>query len=453
VTYRTRLLAAVAGAVAVAVALVSVAGYAVTRHRLRSGVDEALRDRTGQIDVRRLDDVDAIRRLLRPRWDEAQGTLQVVSTSGRVRRLLRAQPALPVSPAVLDVARGEREDLLYDAHVRGVHLRVLATGAGEGEALQVSVPLTETDSALRGLAAVVSAIGGLGVLGALVAGLVLARALLRPVRRLTDAAEEVARTQNLSSEIATRGQDELARLGRAFNAMLKALAASRRAQRRLVADASHELRTPLTILRSNLEMLAGDEGYRLHGRRRLLGELAGQTEDLGELVNDLVELGREGIEPDERMPVRLDLLAEAAVGQARRRWPDAAIEAALEPTELEGSPDKLQRAVRNLIDNACKWSASEGPIEVTLRGGRLTVRDHGPGIADADLPRVFDRFYRSPAVRSQPGSGLGLAIVRQVAEAHGGSAYAENAPGGGARFTLELATPARPPLPHLTAPT
>jgi two-component system sensor histidine kinase MprB len=105
---------------------------------------------------------------------------------------------------------------------------------------------------------------------------------------------------------------------------------------------------------------------------------------------------------------------------------------------IRGSRARLHRAVSNLLDNACKWSPPAGVIEVAVSDGEVTVRDHGPGIPQPDLPHVFDRFYRAPSARGLPGSGLGLAIVRQVAEAHGGSVRAEEAEGGGARLRLRL---------------
>jgi two-component system sensor histidine kinase MprB len=110
----------------------------------------------------------------------------------------------------------------------------------------------------------------------------------------------------------------------------------------------------------------------------------------------------------------------------------------LQPSVVRGVRPRLDRAVRNLLDNAAKWSPAGGEVEVAVSGGEVVVRDHGPGIADSDLPFVFDRFYRAPSARGLPGSGLGLAIVRSVAESHGGSAWAENAEGGGARFRLRL---------------
>jgi len=158
------------------------------------------------------------------------------------------------------------------------------------------------------------------------------------------------------------------------------------------------------------------------------------------LVADLVDLAR-GDEPQPDIEdVRLDTLVAEAVERARRHASDKVFSTQLEPCVVEGVPARLDRAVTNLLDNAAKWSPAGGRIEVSVHDGKVTVRDHGPGIADADLPYVFDRFYRAEAARGLPGSGLGLAIVRQVAESHGGTVAAERANGGGARMSLELPT-------------
>ena len=217
--------------------------------------------------------------------------------------------------------------------------------------------------------------------------------------------------------------------------MLGELEHSLAAQRQLVADASHELRTPLTSLRTNLEVLARG-GLAPGDHERLRADLIAQLEELTLLVSDLVDLARDEEPCEELEPVALDELVAAAVERARRHAPGVAFAARLEPTLVEGVRGRLDRAVANLLDNAAKHG--DGRVEVELRDGVLTVRDHGPGIAADDLPYVFDRFYRSTAARGRPGSGLGLAIVRQAAEAHGGSVRAGRAPGGGAELTLAL---------------
>jgi two-component system sensor histidine kinase MprB len=234
------------------------------------------------------------------------------------------------------------------------------------------------------------------------------------------------------------GNDELSRLAASFNTMLGALEESTRARRQLVADASHELRTPLTSVRTNIEVLAGDRLLLPEERAHLLSDVVEQLEEMTTLIAELIELARaeqQSVAPEE---VRLDLLVADAVERARRNRPEVVYSVELKPVTVAGVPATIERAVGNLLDNAAKWSPTGAEVEVDLRDGRLTVRDHGPGIADEDLPYVFDRFYRARAARGMPGSGLGLAIVRQVAESHGGDVVAERAEGGGTRMVLTL---------------
>jgi two-component system sensor histidine kinase MprB len=301
-------------------------------------------------------------------------------------------------------------------------------------------PLTEVDDTLRRLAVVLAFVTGAGVAIAVALGTVVTRTAVAPVARLTETAERVTATGDLSHRIeisdAPRA-DELARLATSFNAMLEALEGSVLAQRRLVADASHELRTPLTSLRTNVELLASGRELAPGERERLLADATGQLEELSTIVADLVELARGGEPVLVEQDVRLDDLVRDAIERAERDAPTArfSIETPNEPVVVRGDPSLLGRAVANLLDNAVKWSRQ---VEVTVEPGAVAVRDHGPGFDPADLPHVFDRFYRSTAARGTPGSGLGLAIVKQVAEAHGGHAVAENAPGGGATVRLEL---------------
>ncbi len=248
----------------------------------------------------------------------------------------------------------------------------------------------------------------------------------------------MARTHDLGLRVEVEGHDELGRLAESFNEMLGELEQSVGAQRQLVADASHELRTPLTSLRTNIEVLARGGGPTGERREQLLRDLTEQLEEMSALVNDLVELARESAQQPEPEELRLDLLVADVVERAQRRAPQVKIEARLEESTVNGVPTALERAVGNLLDNAVKWSPPGGEIEVTVRGGEVTVRDHGRGIDEADLPLVFDRFYRAPAARGMPGSGLGLAIVKQVAEQQGGSVSAEAADGGGALLRLSL---------------
>ena len=280
------------------------------------------------------------------------------------------------------------------------------------------------------------ALGGILVASAL--GLAVARTALAPVRRLTETAEHVTETGDLSQRIDVSSTDELGRLAASFNTMLAALEESSRAQRQLVADASHELRTPLTSLRTNIEVLATERALQPGDREKLLGDVVEQLGEMTALIAELIELARAEQHHEEPEDVRLDLLTESAVERARRNTPTVTFTTDLGESLVHGVPSTLERAVANLLDNAAKWSPPGGEVEVGVHDREVTVRDHGAGIADEDLPYVFDRFYRASSARGLPGSGLGLAIVKQVAEAHGGTVTAEPAEGGGTLMRLRL---------------
>jgi two-component system sensor histidine kinase MprB len=286
-----------------------------------------------------------------------------------------------------------------------------------------------------------------GVALAVALGRLVSRNVVAPIAHVTEAARHIAATEDLARRIEVETQDEVGELAEHFNAMLDTLERSIAAQRQLVADASHELRTPITSLRTNIEVLAEAESLPPDERARLLSDVEEQTTELGMLVADLIELAR-GDEPRrETEDVRLDHLVREAVTRARRYAPGIDFEADLRPAVVEGTRERLARAVNNLLDNASKHSPEGGVVEVRADVHGVRVRDHGTGVEPDDLPHLFDRFYRGASSRGRPGSGLGLAIVRQVAEQHGGSVHATNAPDGGAEFVLELpaAVPALEP--------
>jgi two-component system sensor histidine kinase MprB len=313
-------------------------------------------------------------------------------------------------------------------------------GNQEGTALILAQSLEPIQEALRKLGFVLTAFGLLGVAGAGVVGWAVARNGLRPVRRLTGAVENIARTERLDP-IPVEGNDEVARLAAAFNAMLAGLAASRDRQRRLVADAGHELRTPLTSLRTNLDLLTQADargGLSAESRAELMDDVRFQIDELTTLIGDLTELARDDPVPAQLQPVDMAEVVERALDRVRRRATGLRFEVDLQPWPVTGEPASLERAVTNLLDNAVKWSPADGVVTVGLRQGTLYVADQGSGIDDEDLPHVFERFYRSPDSRTMPGSGLGLSIVRAVAERHGGAVCAGNAEGGGAAFWFWL---------------
>jgi two-component system, OmpR family, sensor histidine kinase MprB len=436
-TLRSRLALASALALAVAIALASVAVYFVVRDELRGQVDSALRGRTSTAGVG--DDFGpfGFRGFGPPLLGGAGGYVQGVTADGAVARPRGEDVALPVSDRTRAVAAGTAEPFFEDAHVANTHVRIYTIQIRPGAAMQIARPLTEVDNVLGRLRLILmfGSFGGIVLAAGL--GLLVARTALGPVRRLTVATERITETRDLGERVDAAGTDELARLGRSFNTMLGALDESLRAQRQLVADASHELRTPLTSLRTNVEVLARG-GLPADERRRALADAQTQIEELSVLVADVVELARDGEPQPVQEDVRLDLLVRGELRRAERRGVPVTFTARLQEVVVRGDPDRLQRAVANILDNAVKWSPEGGVVEVEAGPEGVIVRDHGPGIAREDLPFVFDRFYRAPAARGKPGSGLGLAIVRRVAELHGGSVRAEPAGGGGTIVRFEV---------------
>jgi two-component system, OmpR family, sensor histidine kinase MprB len=442
VSFRGRLALAAAAAVALAVVLASVTVYVVVRSELRGTLDSALRARAAEIQhepLRAFQAGDQAFLEPGPQLGGAPGYFQVVSANGDTLRLPNETVELPVTDAAREVAARQRSGYLSDADVAGVHVRVITVPYyQQGFAIQIARPLTEVDHSLSRIRTYLLIIAAIGIAVAAALGLAVARTALAPVRRLTGATEKVTKTGDLSERIDASGTDELSRLAGSFNTMLAALEESTRAQQQLVGDASHELRTPLTSLRTNVEVLAGGRELADEERRRLLGDIVEQLDEMTTLVAELSELARGELEPGEAEDVRLDLVAADAVERTRRNRPGVSFKTDFEESLVHGVPASIERAIANLLDNAAKWSPAEGEVEVSVKDGEVVVRDHGPGIDDADLPFVFDRFYRASSARGMPGSGLGLAIVRQVAETHGGSVVAEPAEGGGTRMSLRL---------------
>jgi two-component system sensor histidine kinase MprB len=441
-TFRGRIAVSAAAAVALTVVAASLLLYFVAREQLRAPVDEALENRAAEISLQPLGVIPGSGGqpylAVRPEFGEARGYVQLVRTDGTVLVPPRQDVKLPVDEGVLAVAGGRDAAFWEDVTVDGEHIRVFTFAYGPDAAVQVARPLNEVDASLDRIGLFLLLIAAGGVIIAAGLGLVVARAALKPVRRFTETVERVSETHDLSERIEVDGKDELSRLAVSFNAMLGALEESTRAQRQLVADASHELRTPLTSVRTNIEVLAGDRMLPPEDRARLLSDVVEQLEEMTTLISELIELARAEQMTVAPQDVRLDLLVAEAVERARRNRPEVVYSVDVEPVVVQGVPATIERAVGNLLDNAAKWTPAGAEVEVELRDGRLTVRDHGPGIADEDLPYVFDRFYRARAARGMPGSGLGLAIVRQVAESHGGHVVAEQAEGGGTRMVLTL---------------
>ncbi|MHB8059219.1 MAG: HAMP domain-containing sensor histidine kinase [Gaiellaceae bacterium] len=452
-SFRMRLIVVSALAVAAAIALVSGTVYLTVRNQLYRELDNSLKDRTAQATTfRRLQGGSPLPDCSLNVTKGLALTLgtyyQSISSTGQVRQSfgLPEGVKLPVYSAALGVATHRRTEPVKEtislpvSGKRGAptqRVRVLTSFVLPACAIQVARPTASVTDPLRTITVALLAVGLGGIGLATVFGWIIAGAAMRPVRSMTETSEYVSRTRDLSRRIEMRGRDELARLAASFNTMLEALDFSLRSQRQLVADASHELRTPLTTIKTNVEVLRRATLPK-EEQDAILRDVVQQIDELAVLVTDIVDLAR-GVEPNlEVEDVRLDLLVEETVARARRLSPQSTFTLELEPCLVRGVPSRLERAVANLLDNATKWSPPEAPIEVTVRHGAVSVRDHGQGIEEEDLPLVFDRFYRAAAARALPGSGLGLAIVRQVAESHSGRVSAERPSDGGALLRLEL---------------
>jgi two-component system sensor histidine kinase MprB len=438
-SFRLRITLAAAAAVAVAVAIASALAYVLVQDQLRSEVDTSLRQRAEAIAERPFELQRFFEGVPQPALGGAPGYLQLVNSRGvGIRPPSEAFP-LPTGKHVAQVAAGNADQFFSDAHIGNTHMRVITFQIDPGSqlALQIALSLKQTDDVLGRLQWILFTIAAGGIGLALLFGWLVARAALQPVRRLTTATEEITATRDLRRRVEASDSDELGRLGASFNTMLAALEDSQQAQRQLVADASHELRTPLTSLRTNVELLQRG-GLPEDERGKALADVSTQLEELTVLVTDVVDLARDGERELAVEEVRLDLLVSDAIDRAHLHAPRVDFQTDLSPSLVRGVPERIFRAVANVLDNAAKWSPADGTIEVRSAGGEVTVRDFGPGIAPEDLPHVFNRFYRSPAARGTPGSGLGLAIVRQVVESHGGTVGAGPADGGGTIVRLSF---------------
>ncbi|MEV7861250.1 HAMP domain-containing sensor histidine kinase [Streptomyces hirsutus] len=471
---RARLSLLVAAAVAFAVAAVSVTCWFIVQGKLYQQLDNDLKKATVLQGPQR---VDEIRRALNTCTDTPRDSMdgafgetfsQVVRDDGTVCLFPNSAGRIEVTPSDRDViaSAGTGSTGLYrdGTDQDGAEVRVLtlplvinnpSTLTSSKAAVLVAVPLKGTESTLNDLALILLLVSGVGVLGAAAAGLAVARAGLRPVDKLTEAVEHVARTEDLGIRIPVGddAEDEVARLSRSFNSMTSALASSRDLQQQLIADAGHELRTPLTSLRTNIELLTRSEetGRPLPAgdRRALLASVKAQMTELAALIGDLQELSRPdtGQHEGRAQIVPWQDVVESALRRARLRGPELTITADVHPWYVRAEPSALERAVVNILDNAVKFSPEGGMIEVRLADGALTVRDHGPGIAADELPYVFDRFWRSPTARALPGSGLGLSIVARTVQQAGGTVALTRAEDGAGGTTATIRLPGAPTPP------
>lgn len=454
-TLRVRLALAAVVAAAIAVIGVSVVGVAFTRHRLRDQVDASLLSQAQGIAASQLlggapvgrgpggrgghpggkggnptadnpapganaggGDAD-------DRLGVGTGAFQVIDATGAAVRNGAADVRdVTVEPVDIAVARRARPALLRDQIVDGVHLRIATVPAANHQAVIASRRMDDVDGTVQNLALGfgVIGIGAIGIAGLL--GALVARSALAPVARLGQAAERVAASQDPSLPVPETGGRELARLGHSMNVMLRSLEDAREHERRLIDDAAHELRTPLTSLRTNVEVLASGRALDDVDRSELMADVTSQVEEFASLVGDLDALARNQHAAGEPEDVELADVVNAATRRAQRRSGRVRIETFVTPGPsgtVRAQPAMLERAVLNVLDNAVKWSPTDGVVTVAVDGTTVTVTDRGPGIAPTDLDHVFDRFWRAESARAMPGSGLGLAIVRQVIETHGGT--------------------------------
>jgi two-component system, OmpR family, sensor histidine kinase MprB len=441
-----RVSALAAIAVGVAVAVTSLAAFVTVRQQLYSSLDASLLNRaTAAAEVGVVP--QAIARQIPSAWlGAADVRFATVQADGAIYSTpQRGAGDIALGEPELEVARGQADFAIRTIRSsNGIDYRVVTVPSEPGLALALAQSLEPTQETLGKLGFVMLIVGALGVVVAAAAGMAVARSGLGPVRRLTSAAEEVARTDELKP-IEVTGSDEIARLAAAFNEMLTALGASRDRQRQLVADAGHELRTPLTSLRTNIDLLTQADrqgGLDSQARQELLTDVHAQVEELTLLIQDLVQLARDEPLPTRPEPIDLADVVDHAVDRVRPRAGGVRFDLETRSWPVVGEPQSLDRAVVNLLDNAVKWSPPDGVVTVRLVNGVLDVADQGPGISGEDLPHIFDRFYRASEARQLPGSGLGLAIVQQTAERHGGSVSAGRTPEGGAIFRMSL--PAAP---------
>lgn len=449
VSLRWRVMLLAMSMVVISVVLMAVAVYAVVSRALYDDIDDQLRSRAQMLVESGALDADPGKAIEGTAYSDMNAMFYI---PGRSKYTANQQgQTLPVGPPEQEVMNGALLMSLRTVE----HQRVLAVRLDSGNSLLLSKSLAPTGQVLKRLGSVLLIVGGLGVAVAAIAGGMVASAGLRPVARLTQAAERVARTDDLRP-IPVVGNDELARLTEAFNMMLRALAESRERQARLVADAGHELRTPLTSMRTNIELLMesmkpGAPRIPEEDMVELRADVIAQIEEMSTLVGDLVDLTRGDAGFAVHETVELTEVIDRSLERVRRRRNDIEFDLAVTPWQVYGDAAGLGRAVLNLLDNAAKWSPPGAHVGVRLTQvdathAELVVSDHGPGIPPQERGLVFERFFRSTTARAMPGSGLGLAIVKQVVLKHGGMLHiGETVPGGQPPGTaMHVVLPGRP---------
>jgi two-component system sensor histidine kinase MprB len=421
--------------------------YVGTSDRLHAEIDRSLQDGSVTVDHAGPDQDHDKSPGLATGVGREQVLLQTLTPDGDIA-MKSSGIALPVDDADRAVAaaitgQGSAPSTLRDVSIEGQPYRMFTMARDNGQgATQTARSLAETLRVLESLRNIVLVAALVVIAAAAAAGWLIATQVTRRLVRLTGAAEEVATTGRLDIDVPVGGRDEAGRLGTAFNEMLSALGRSKDSQQRLVQDAGHELRTPLTSLRTNISVLRRHDDLPAETRARVLSDLDLETRELTTLVDELVELATDQRTDEVAEPMELGPLVERVADRARRRTGrPMALQLGPGPSVLVmGRPLALERAVSNLLDNATKFDVGDGPIDIAVEGGCITVGDRGPGINPDDLPHIFDRFFRAVDARSRPGSGLGLSIVADVAASHDGRAFAANRDGGGACVGFEIPT-------------
>ena len=449
-TLQRRIVWLTALAVAISVAVTGIGAYATTQISLYAQLDSELLSVANITAAAVSQDIDSTGGLNADALKAANVVLVLVKSNKDQVSIPGETVTFDIGPQEIAVARTQQGSSARTGRastgelyrIVSVPLTPQAEGqtTGDGYALVLGRSLEPTLTTLRQMAFVLLAVAILGVIAAAISGWLVAGSSLQPIRRLAFAVARITETDELI-QIEAEGDNELADLSRSFNSMMRSLASSRERQSRLIGDAGHELRTPLTSLRTNIELLIADEksGMLPEGARAdILRDVAAQLGEFTQLVGDLVQLSREDHVEAARVPIDLQDVVANAVTRAKRRGPAMIFDVELAEHELVGNPDTLERAFTNLLDNAVKFSPNGGLISVTMKDQTIVVSDQGPGIADEDLPHVFDRFYRSDLSRNTPGTGLGLSIVAHTINSHGGWVKAGRAPEGGAEFTVWL---------------
>ncbi len=362
-----------------------------------------------------------------------------------------------LSPVQMAVVRGEQS---FSFSTEG-SMRIYAVRAPDSRVVVVQQDIEFSKEALNSLRIVLILIGVTGALAAIIAGMAVGSAGVQPIDRLRRAANRVAETGELR-QIPVESNDELGSLTRSYNAMMRALQVSTEKQRDLVADAGHELKTPLTSLRTNIELLvmasrADNPALSEQDRADLERDVIAQINEMSTLIGDLVDLAREDSMPLTTAEVDLEEVFADSLERVERRRPDVHFDVHLVPWVVVGDEFSLSRAIRNLLDNAAKWSPQGGTVRVWMQpisdansdtptAVEIRIADSGPGIPEEDRAKVFERFYRSIQSRSMPGSGLGLAIVKQVIVRHNGAIIADASDDGGALMRVVLPGKSGSPL-------